>query len=1453
MAQNRYEIVFGANSSEFENTLSRLENESASSADAIASSFGMAGKLIGSYLSFTALKQGAETLEEFDDKIQKVGAVSSATAEQLGMIERKAKEMGAKTRFSATEAADGMQKLAMAGMDVDEIFGALPATLNAAAAEGIDLGTAADISTNVLAAFGGEVDQLDGYIDKLITTTTSSNSTLVEMGEAIKYSGPIAAALGDNISDVAAALGKMHDAGIKGTMAGTTVRGVLDALFNSTADEAAMLDELSSRIGGVGLQLKDSEGNFIGFTSLVRQLQQAGLTAGEALRLFGQRGGPGMAVLLSQGADSLEELEEKIKNSDGRSAELAAQMESGIGGASRRASAALEAGIIRVMREGEPLLKMFYESSEYISDVLDSVIGNAHLTAGALREIYAWAEMAVAPILALGGALSGGFDGANAVLDKMQEDIEKNFDSASESFDKAALNFSGMAGEVEKSQDTLATATSKTAKMFEEVSANTGEQIKSMEDLDAAVAAGAVIYDEAAGKWVSADAQKRASIEANSEIIKRANQAAVASARDAQSQIATISKDFISAESFEKQAENVARSFETAIAGGGSMVDAATSAYSKLTELHAKALKQNDEETAKYIQAEAEKYNNGSSQVLSLRAKMYEEILKQETDISKQLGGVLTDGLVEATRNAANARLDVIEASGGMVVDREQIVQNDVLELEKKSADQRLAIQKEIYEGTGELTEGYLDAVREAADKKAELWRNSGSEQVNVEEYVQSELEKVVEEGAQKRLEAEKKILDSRVSMQEEIASSTGEITSDYLSAVRAAAEEQVEIWKAAGNEQIDGEEYVQSQLDGIIADHAERRASAMAQVYKLGGVGKDEYLQSAKDAAEAEIETWVKAGVSREAAEKAAATKIKKLEADLANDVNKSIDSIKDNKTVTIDGDASGLQSSVDEAKSALNSLSSEAETAQMSAYDFYQQLSNSSVLLNPGEARRAMREIKSNAISDADEIRDARVNANKESLSSIKSDEDRARSELIDAQLHGTASAIKEAEDAYKSAIDERVSYQENAAKEEWNDYKERAKDAFEAQKEAAQNAAEAQKESLSEQLDAAKEQLKHAEDMQKAYYDKQKADLEEYYREVEGQRNEALDQAKQAAQEEYDYQENLLNKKIALLEKEKSLADDRLSTLKDIYDDSGEYGDEYYKAQADALAREAQEKKDSGESEILVEKWLQIELDKLRKKGLEEGITGLDQYSQAIIDNYHKTGEFSEALDRTNETIDALKKQLAQLKEEGADAFLNEIGATAQFDSNLASIQGQIDGVQEKIDSLNGDNFDLTGQTADSLASSVANAENNVKNLEAAIDSVDQNLENIRELKFRITMEEDEFVQQYLGQTHKKRGLHFLTGPSQIKRPTYSFEGGGYTGDGPRIGGTDGKGGFIAELHPQEQVIDMTKGGNKLGGDTYMTINSVNLVVKEAPRSIAQLKQDLSRLDKRTGLAR
>lgn len=307
---------------------------------------GMQAKLVALGTTFAAGAFGAtaiRTFTEFDDTMRAVGAVTGATAEEFELLTKTAKEMGKTTRFSASQAADGLRLLGMAGFEAHEASEALPGVLNLAAAGGLELGQAADIATNILAGFNLEVNQLNSVNDVLVKTFTSTNSTLVELGEAFKLVGPIAAGVGADFEDLVASLGKLHDAGLKGTLAGTGLRGALDALLNPTAEEAKLMKDLQSRLGGVALQVRDAEGNFIGFAKIIEQLEKAGLRGDEALKLFGLRAGPGIAALLGQGFESLEDFTEALKDAGYTSDEIASLMEAGIGGASREMAAAFEA------------------------------------------------------------------------------------------------------------------------------------------------------------------------------------------------------------------------------------------------------------------------------------------------------------------------------------------------------------------------------------------------------------------------------------------------------------------------------------------------------------------------------------------------------------------------------------------------------------------------------------------------------------------------------------------------------------------------------------------------------------------------------------------------------------------------------------------------------------------------------------------------------------------------------------------------------------------------------------------------------------------------------------------------------------------------------------------------------------------------------------------------------
>ena len=317
----------------------------------------------------TFLKSTVTTFAEFDDVMRQAGAVTGATKEEMQAMTDVAKEMGATTRYTASQSADGLRLMGMAGFEAQEAIDALPGVLNLAAAGSLDLGTAADIATNILSGFGLEVENLGRVNDVLVKTFTSSNTTLTELGEAFKLVGPIAKGVGADFEELLAAIGRLGDAGLKGTLAGTALRGAIDALLNPTKEEAALLKQLAERAGQTSFTVKDAQGNFIGFKKVIEQLEAAGLKGDEALKLFGQRAGPGMAALLQVGSKGLGEFTGTLKTVGPVSQEIASEMEAGIGGAIRETKSAFEAVKIAIGEAfGDDIIKAIRTAKEYLLD-----------------------------------------------------------------------------------------------------------------------------------------------------------------------------------------------------------------------------------------------------------------------------------------------------------------------------------------------------------------------------------------------------------------------------------------------------------------------------------------------------------------------------------------------------------------------------------------------------------------------------------------------------------------------------------------------------------------------------------------------------------------------------------------------------------------------------------------------------------------------------------------------------------------------------------------------------------------------------------------------------------------------------------------------------------------------------------------------------------------------------
>lgn len=214
----------------------------------------------------TGFGAAIKTTMDFDSQMSKVKAISGATEEEFQQLRDKAREMGGSTKFSATESAQALEYMAMAGWKTDQMLTGLEGIMNLAAASGEDLATTSDIVTDALTAFGMEASQSGKFADILAAAATNSNTNVAMMGETFKYAAPLFGSMGYSAEDAAIAIGLMGNSGIKATNAGTALRGMLTRLAKPTKESAEAMDVL-------GITLDDGNGNMLSFMDIMKQLR----------------------------------------------------------------------------------------------------------------------------------------------------------------------------------------------------------------------------------------------------------------------------------------------------------------------------------------------------------------------------------------------------------------------------------------------------------------------------------------------------------------------------------------------------------------------------------------------------------------------------------------------------------------------------------------------------------------------------------------------------------------------------------------------------------------------------------------------------------------------------------------------------------------------------------------------------------------------------------------------------------------------------------------------------------------------------------------------------------------------------------------------------------------------------------------------------------------------------
>ncbi|HHD7900405.1 TPA: phage tail tape measure protein [Enterococcus faecium] len=341
---------------------------------------------------------------DFEEQMSRVKAISGATGDTFEQMKQQAIDLGAKTAFSAKESAAGMENLASAGFSAQEIMKAMPGLLDLAAVSGGDVALASENTATALRGFGLEASEAGHVADVFARAAADTNAEVGDMGEALKYVAPVANSMGISLEETAAAIGIMSDAGIKGSQAGTTLRGALSRLARPTK---AMQDTMDN----LGVSFYDADGKMKPLKTQVELLKKAfeGLTPEQQqnalVTLYGQESLSGMMALIDKGPDSLGKLTKSLKDSDGAADDMARTMQDNMNSSIEQMFGAFESAAIVIQKILAPSIK---KVADAISGLVEKFVSAPESTQRLVVAIGAIA-IAIGPVLYALGMLVKAF------------------------------------------------------------------------------------------------------------------------------------------------------------------------------------------------------------------------------------------------------------------------------------------------------------------------------------------------------------------------------------------------------------------------------------------------------------------------------------------------------------------------------------------------------------------------------------------------------------------------------------------------------------------------------------------------------------------------------------------------------------------------------------------------------------------------------------------------------------------------------------------------------------------------------------------------------------------------------------------------------------------------------------------------------------------------------------
>lgn len=336
----------------------------------LSSAFKTTGGLLSRNVTLPIVGVGAaavKTATDFEAGMSEVKAISGATGSEFDALRDKAIEMGAKTKFSASDSADAFKYMAMAGWDASAMMDGIAGVMDLAAASGEDLATTSDIVTDALTAFGLQASDSAHFADVLAQASSKSNTNVGLMGETFKYVAPVAGALGYSIEDTAVAIGLMANSGIKGSQAGTALRSTITRLAKPVGEAKDAVEELV-------ISITNADGTMKPLSQTMVELREkfAGLTeeqkAQYAAMLAGQEGMSGLLAIVNASDEDFQKLTDEINNANGAAEDMASVMMDNTAGAIEQLKGALESAGILI---GEKLTPYIRKLAEWITGLVE--------------------------------------------------------------------------------------------------------------------------------------------------------------------------------------------------------------------------------------------------------------------------------------------------------------------------------------------------------------------------------------------------------------------------------------------------------------------------------------------------------------------------------------------------------------------------------------------------------------------------------------------------------------------------------------------------------------------------------------------------------------------------------------------------------------------------------------------------------------------------------------------------------------------------------------------------------------------------------------------------------------------------------------------------------------------------------------------------------------------------